>query len=65
MQLKYVRETKDDLIKRLIEVWEDLKEYRLDIDIVLCLKDTNRISVERTLGFQTKIYFNCLSFTLF
>jgi hypothetical protein len=39
MQLKYRRETQDDLVKRLIAEWEDLKEYRLDMDVVIRLKD--------------------------
>jgi hypothetical protein len=46
MQLKYRRETQDDLIKRIIAEWEDLKEYRLDMDLVLRLKDKHILSLE-------------------
>jgi prefoldin subunit 5 len=47
MQLKYGRETQDDLVKRLIAEWEDLKEYRLDMDIVLRLKDKQIESLQK------------------
>ena len=47
MKLKYRRETQDDLVKRLIEEWEDLKEYRLDMDVILRLKDKQIESTER------------------
>jgi hypothetical protein len=49
MQLKYRRETQDDLIKRLVAEWQDLKEYRLDMDQVLRLKDRQITSLEAEL----------------
>lgn len=49
MKLKYRRETQDDFIKRLIAEWEDLKEYRLDIDVVLRLKDRQIESLQKEL----------------
>jgi len=38
-KLKLRRETYDHLIKRLVAEWQDLKDYRLDMDQVLKLKD--------------------------
>jgi molybdenum cofactor biosynthesis enzyme MoaA len=49
MKLKYKRETQDDLVKRLIAEWEDLKEYRLDMDVVLRLKDKQIQNLENEL----------------
>jgi hypothetical protein len=49
MQLKYRRETQDDLVKRLVGEWKDLKEYRLDMDQVLRLKDRQILSLENEL----------------
>ncbi|MGE0242620.1 MAG: hypothetical protein AB7P56_01695 [Nitrososphaeraceae archaeon] len=34
MKLKYRRPAQDDLVKRSIAEWEDLKEYRLNMDVV-------------------------------
>ncbi|MGE3859273.1 MAG: hypothetical protein AB7F53_04735 [Nitrososphaeraceae archaeon] len=34
MKLKYRRAAQDDLVKRSIAEWEDLKEYRLNMDVV-------------------------------
>jgi hypothetical protein len=48
-KLKYRRETQDDFIKRLIAEWQDLKEYRLDMDMVLRLKDKHILSLENEL----------------
>lgn len=50
MQLKYRRETQDDLVKRLIAEWEDLKEYRLDMDVVIRLKDRQIESLQKKLS---------------
>ena len=47
--LKQRRETQDDFIKRLIAEWQDLKEYRLDMDMVLRLKDKQIVSLENEL----------------
>jgi hypothetical protein len=37
------------IIKRLIAEWEDLKEYRLDMDVVLRLKDRQIESLQKEL----------------
>ena len=50
IQLKYRRETQDDLVKRLIAEWEDLKEYRLDMDVVIRLKDRQIESLQKKLS---------------
>lgn len=50
MQLKYRREAQDDLVKRLIAEWEDLKEYRLDMDVVIRLKDRQIESLQKKLS---------------
>ena len=47
MKLKCRRETQDDLIKRLVAEWQDLKEYRLDMDMVLRLKDNQIQSLQK------------------
>jgi hypothetical protein len=39
LKLKLRRETYDHLVKRLVAEWHDLKDYRLDMDQVLRLKD--------------------------
>ena len=46
-KLKYRRETQDDFIKRLVAEWQDLKEYRLDMDMVLRLKDKKIESLQK------------------
>jgi hypothetical protein len=38
-KLKLRRETQDDFIKRMFAEWQDLKEYKLDMDQVIKLKD--------------------------
>lgn len=48
-KLKYRRETQDDFLKRLIAEWQDLKEYRLDMDMVLRLKDRQIESLQKEL----------------
>jgi hypothetical protein len=48
-KLKYRRETQDDFIKRLIAEWQDLREYRLDMDMVLRLKDKQILKLENEL----------------
>jgi hypothetical protein len=48
-KFKYRRETQDDFIKRLIAEWQDLREYRLDIDMVLRLKDKQILKLENEL----------------
>jgi len=45
-KLKLRRETYDHLIKRLVVEWQDLKEYRLDMDQVLRLKDRQISNLE-------------------
>lgn len=46
-KLKYRRETQDDFIKRLVTEWQDLKEYRLDMDMVLRLKDKQILNLQK------------------
>ncbi|HEU4481621.1 MAG TPA: hypothetical protein VFR65_01075 [Nitrososphaeraceae archaeon] len=48
-RLKLRRETYDHLIKRLVAEWRDLKEYRLDMDQVLRLKDRQISMLENEL----------------
>jgi hypothetical protein len=43
------KETQDDLIKRLISELEDLKEYKLDMDLVLKLKDRKVETLQKEL----------------
>jgi len=45
-KLKLRRETYDHLIKRLVAEWQDLKEYRLDMDQVIKLKDRQILNLE-------------------
>jgi hypothetical protein len=45
-KLKLRRETYDHLINRLIAEWHDLKEYRLDMDQVIRLKDRQISNLE-------------------
>jgi hypothetical protein len=49
MKLKFRRETQDDFVKRLIAECEDLKESRLDRDIVLGWKNKQIQSLQREL----------------
>ena len=49
MKLKYRRETQDDLVNIIISEWEDLKEYRLDMDVVLRLKERQVESLQKEL----------------
>ena len=48
-KLKLRRETYDHLIKRLVAEWQDLKEYRLDMDQVIKLKDRQISMLENEL----------------
>ena len=43
-KLKNRRETQYDFVQRLLAEWQDLKDYRLDMDQILKLKD-RQISV--------------------
>ena len=45
-RLKLRRETYDHLIKRLVAEWHDLKEYSLDMDQVIKLKDRQISNLE-------------------
>jgi hypothetical protein len=38
-KLKNRRETQDDFVRRVLEDWKDFQEYKLDMDLVLKLKD--------------------------
>jgi hypothetical protein len=42
-------ETQDAFIKRMFEEWRDLKEYRLDMDVVLKLKERQISNLETEL----------------
>lgn len=48
-KLKLRRETQDDFIKRMFAEWQDLKEYRLDMDQVILLKDRQISNLENEL----------------
>ena len=43
------KENQDSFIRRVFAEWQDLKEYRLDMDQVLRLKDRQIISLENEL----------------
>ena len=49
IQTKYRRENQDSFIRRVFAEWQDLKEYRLDMDQVLRLKDRHIIGLENEL----------------
>ena len=48
-KLKLRRETQDDFIKRMFAEWQDLKEYKLDMDQVILLKDRQTSNLENEL----------------
>jgi hypothetical protein len=48
-KLKLRRETQDDFIKRMFAEWQDLKEYKLDMDQVIKLKDRQISNLENEL----------------
>ena len=48
-KLKLRRETQDDFIKRMFAEWQDLKEYKLDMDQVILLKDRQISNLENEL----------------
>ena len=48
-KLKLRRETQDDFIKRMFAEWQDLKEYKLDMDQVIKLKDRQILNLENEL----------------
>lgn len=45
-KLKNRRETQYDFIRRMLAEWQDLKEYRLDMDQVIRLKDRQISNLE-------------------
>ena len=45
-KLKYRRETQDNFVRRVLEDWKDFQEYKLDMDLVLKLKDKKISSLE-------------------
>lgn len=63
-KLKLRRETQDDFIKRMFAEWQDLKEYKLDMDQVILLKDRQISNLENELK-NSKTNFKYLKFTLF
>lgn len=48
-KLKLRRETQDDFIKRIFAEWQDFKEYKLDMDQVIKLKDRQILNLENEL----------------
>jgi hypothetical protein len=48
-KLKNRRETQDDFVRRVLEDWKDFQEYKLDMDLVLKLKDKKISSLETEL----------------
>ena len=48
-KLKLRRETQDDFIKRMFAEWQDFKEYKLDMDQVIKLKDRQISNLENEL----------------
>jgi hypothetical protein len=46
-RFKSKRENQDDFIKRIFTEWQDLKEYTLDMDQVLRLKDKQIQSLQK------------------
>jgi len=48
-QLKGRRETQDGFIRRMLAEWQDLKDYRLDMDQVVGLKDRQIMRLENEL----------------
>ena len=45
-RLKNRRETQDDFIRRLLADWQDLQDYKLDMNQVLKLKDKKISTLE-------------------
>ena len=48
-QLKGQRETQDGFIRCMLAEWQDLKDYRLDMDQVVRLKDRHIMRLENEL----------------
>ena len=48
-RFKSKRENQDSFIKRVFNEWQDLKEYRLDMDQVLRLKERQILTLENEL----------------
>ena len=48
-KLKNRRETQDDFVRRVLEDWKDFQEYKLDMDLVLKLKDKKISGLETEL----------------
>ena len=48
-RVKCRKETQDGFIRRMLAEWEDLKDYRLDMDQVIKLKDRQILRLENEL----------------
>ena len=48
-RVKGRKETQDGFIRRMLAEWEDLKDYRLDMDQVIRLKDKQILRLENEL----------------
>ncbi len=49
-RLKGRRETQDGFVSRVLAEWQDLKDYRLDMDQVIRLKDRQIATLENELN---------------
>jgi hypothetical protein len=54
-KLKGRRETQDGFMKRILTEWQDLKEYQLDMDQVIRLKDKQIATLENELTKEKQI----------
>jgi len=56
-KLKGKRETQDAIIRRVLAEWDDLKDYRLDMDQVVTIKDKQIRTLENELKQKVKSSF--------
>ena len=56
-KLKGKRETQDAFIRRVLAEWDDLKDYRLDMDQVVPIKDKQIRTLENELKQKVKSSF--------
>lgn len=54
-KFKTRRENQDHFIRRIFAEWEDLKDYRLDMDQVMKIKDRQIATLENELKEKQKI----------
>ncbi|HLN34225.1 MAG TPA: hypothetical protein VK250_02980 [Nitrososphaeraceae archaeon] len=55
-RIKHSRETQDGFIRRLLAEWDDLKDYRLDMDQVIKVKDKQILTLENELREKIKSF---------